>query len=224
MKLEDLSGRFVEKTCEPIIQNPQLAEEQLRQMLSEFYIAKDLVHQNINAYRYFMKRHDPKRSTTQLHILQDYHEGGDLSDYIQSKVRKSPLTLKELKQLAAQLISAICYLHERNIFHCDLKPANILMTGDRKQLKVTDLGFSRKLGGTMKTNRAGTDGTCLYMAPEQFNQILSKKSDIWAFGCILLELATGLAPFPDLSFAAVSMKIISQESPLTYALQNYKPE
>lgn len=66
------------------------------------------------------------------------------------------------------------------------------MTAGHKQIKVTDLGFSRQLlNGTMKTNKAGTDGTTQYMAPEQFNQILSKKSDIWAFGCILLELATG---------------------------------
>ena len=93
------------------------------------------------------------------------------------------------------------------------------MTGDQRQLKVTDLGFSRKLlNGTMKTRRAGTAGTCQYMAPEQFSQILSKKSDVWAFGCILLELATGLAPFHDLEPAAVSMKIISKESPLDYAL------
>ena len=56
----------------------------MRQMLREFWIAKDLDHQNINAYRYFMKRDDPKRSTTHLHILQDYHEGGDLSEYIQN--------------------------------------------------------------------------------------------------------------------------------------------
>lgn len=92
-------------------------------------------------------------------------------------------------------------------------------------LKVTDLGFSRKLhNGTMKARKSGPAGTCLYMSPEQLNQILSKKSDIWAFGCILLELSTGLAPFHDLEPAAVSMKVISKESPLEYALNSYTPE
>ena len=51
-------------------------------MLKEFFIASDLDHQNVNAYRYFMRRHDPKRNATTLHILQEYHAGGDLNDYI----------------------------------------------------------------------------------------------------------------------------------------------
>ena len=100
-------------------------------MLSEFFIAKDLQHQNINKYRYFMKKHDPKRKITELHILQDYHQGGDLSNFIQKKQQTDPLSLQDLKVYAAQLISAIQHLHERNIFHCDLKPANILMTSDQ---------------------------------------------------------------------------------------------
>lgn len=69
VKITQLDGHFVEKTCEPIIQNPQLADELMRQMLSEFLIAKDLQHQNINAYRYFMRKHDPRRNITELHIL-----------------------------------------------------------------------------------------------------------------------------------------------------------
>lgn len=69
VKIAQLDGQFVEKTCEPIIQNPQLADELMRQMLSEFLIAKDLQHQNINAYRYFMRKHDPRRKITELHIL-----------------------------------------------------------------------------------------------------------------------------------------------------------
>ena len=64
VKIEGLSGLFVEKTCEPIINNPKLAEEHTRSMLSEFFITKDLVHPNVNRYRYFMKRHDPKKKTT----------------------------------------------------------------------------------------------------------------------------------------------------------------
>lgn len=112
-----------------------------------------------------MKKFDPRTKITVMHMLQDYSEGGDLNDYL-TKTVNTPMQIDQIKNFAGQLISAICYLHDRDILHGDLKPANILMSKDHKTLKVTDLGFSRFLkNGTMKTNRS-ENGTPYYMAPE----------------------------------------------------------
>lgn len=130
VKIQKMQGNFVEKTCPKIINSPQLADEQFRQMFSEFYIAKDLNHPNLNPYRYFMKKYDPQDKTHEMHIIQDYQEGGDLNDFLNISMNKQSLPLDLLKDFAGQLISAICYLHDRDILHGDLKPANILMSAD----------------------------------------------------------------------------------------------
>lgn len=70
-------------------------------------------------------------------------------------VDKNPLNIKQIKDFAGQLISVICYLHNKDILHGDLKPANILMTANHKTIKLTDLGISKIIKqGVMKTKNS----------------------------------------------------------------------
>ena len=77
------------------------------------------------------------------------------------------------------------------MIHRDLKPDNIMFTDDKKTLKIIDFGFVTEL----VEGKCGDQGTRMYMAPEQFSSEVSLKTDVWAFGCILLELVTGKLPY-----------------------------
>jgi len=88
-----------------------------------------------------------------------------------------------------------------------LKPPNILFSSSYDTVKLVDLGVSHKLDRT-KATKAANQGTLRYMPPEQLNGILCLQTDIWAFGCVLLQFCTGLKPFNDIeNEVAMSFKI-----------------
>ncbi len=118
------------------------------------------------------------------------------------------LPLPETLQIARQLADALEAAHEKGIIHRDLKPANIALTTDG-QVKVLDFGLGKALepeGGpdpshsptlTLKATQAGVIlGTAAYMSPEQARgRAADKRTDIWAFGCVLYEMLTGRRAF-----------------------------
>jgi serine/threonine protein kinase len=110
-------------------------------------------------------------------------EGEDMEIYIREQGR--PFLIERIRSIGGQLISGLRYLHERKIIHQDLKPSNILFNGDYEKIKLIDLGVSNKLEKTRAT-KAANAGTLRYMSPEQLNGSLSFKTDIWAFGCVML--------------------------------------
>lgn len=81
--------------------------------------------------------------------------------------------------------------------HQDLKPQNILFTKDYESVKLADLGVSNIFEKTKATSAANC-GTLRYMPPEQLDGVLTSKVDIWAFGCVMLELITGKEPYADM--------------------------
>ena len=88
-----------------------------------------------------------------------------------------------------------------------MKPPNILFSSDYDRVKLVDLGVSHRIEKTKQT-KAANQGTLRYMPPEQLNGVLCLQTDIWAFGCVLLQFATGLKPFSDIdNEVAMSFKI-----------------
>ena len=133
-------------------------------------------------------------------------DGATLADRLVS----GPLPIQEALTVARQIADALDAAHEKGIVHRDLKPANIKITPDGT-VKVLDFGLAKvdardgtapdlsqsptmTLGGT----REGVIlGTAAYMSPEQARgKPLDKRTDIWAFGCVLYEMLTGRAAFP----------------------------
>ncbi len=134
-------------------------------------------------------------------------EGETLAD----RVARGPIPLDEALPIARQICEAVEAAHEAGIIHRDLKPANIKITPEGV-VKVLDFGLAkltdpahapasdRSLSPTITTpamTQAGMIlGTAAYMSPEQAKgRPADKRSDIWAFGCVLFEMLTGTRPF-----------------------------
>jgi eukaryotic-like serine/threonine-protein kinase len=119
-----------------------------------------------------------------------------------------PMPIKEALDIARQIADALDAAHEKGIVHRDLKPANIKIT-PQGVVKVLDFGLAKLEAGeagrdvtaaptiTVDDTREGLIvGTAAYMSPEQARgQAVDKRTDVWAFGCVLYEMLTGRAAF-----------------------------
>jgi Tol biopolymer transport system component len=129
-------------------------------------------------------------------------EGETLAERIARASNSAPIPIAEAIGIARQIADALDAAHEKGIVHRDLKPANIKITPDGV-VKVLDFGLAKIPGD----ERARTDvteshdglilGTAAYMSPEQArSQSVDRRTDIWAFGCVLYELLTCRLAFP----------------------------
>src|SRR5260370_12725719 len=146
-------------------------------------------------------------------------------DTLHDRVRRGPLALSEALGVAQQIADALDAAHRAGIIHRDLKPSNIKITPDGV-VKVLDFGLAKALaaegsgpdlsksptltaGGTI----AGVIlGTAAYMSPEQARgQSVDKRTDIWAFGCVLFEMLTGSAAFARETITATIVAVVGAE-------------
>jgi len=128
-------------------------------------------------------------------------------DTLAQRAAGRALPVADAIAIARQIADALDAAHERGIMHRDLKPANIKVTAD-DTVKLLDFGLAKAFdaaGAPDSTVRAGTPGhttaglvigTPAYMSPEQARGLpVDKRTDIWAFGCVLYEMLTGEAAF-----------------------------
>jgi len=132
-------------------------------------------------------------------LVMEYISGQTLTE----KLAGGPLPEREIVSLGAQIASALEEAHDQHILHRDLKPANIMVTS-RGQAKVLDFGLARLLPSVGEAPRAETiseihaaAGTLPYMSPEQLrDEGPDVRSDVYAAGAVLFEMATRQGPFP----------------------------
>lgn len=128
-------------------------------------------------------------------IAMEFCDGGDLAAMALAGFRPDE---KEVLRIIGQIATGLIYLHGRNVVHRDLKPRNVLTTR-AGVLKLADFGLARALATPIDQGLTlpGTIlGTPNYMAPEQFEEApCSPASDVYALGCVALELLTGEPPF-----------------------------
>jgi len=132
-------------------------------------------------------------------LVEEFIEGLSLDAMLVS----GPLSEKEIIQLGSQLVDGLAAAHEHGIIHRDLKPGNLRVTPDAR-LKILDFGLAMMLHREVSptaltesvTETRAIAGTLPYMAPEQLlGGKLDARTDIWATGCVLYEMATGRCPF-----------------------------
>jgi len=142
-------------------------------------------------------------------------------------VARGRIALDEALDIARQIIDALEAAHEKGIVHRDLKPANIVVSPDGK-VKVLDFGLA-KLAHPDSAFRGQTDlsmsptmaqgtmagvilGTAAYMSPEQARgKPVDKRTDIWAFGCVLFEMLTGTQAFPGDTLTDVVAAVVTHD-------------
>ena len=169
-----------------IIKKAGIADEERANMLKEVTILKSLDHPNI------LKIFDMHEDDEQYYLLTEYCAGGELFDRID---QAKSFSEKDAAKYIKQLLSAIAYLHARNIVHRDLKAENLLFESPAEDanLKLIDFGVSSEC---LKGNKLKeTLGTPYYIAPEVLLQSYDEKCDIWSCGIILYVLLCGYPPF-----------------------------
>lgn len=128
-----------------------------------------------------------------IYIIMEYCENKDFSHLL----IKRPVKHLYIKYYIKQIIDALKFLHEKNIIHRDIKPKNILLTNNYKEIKLCDFGFAKQPDGLKKV--LTVCGSPLYMAPEIYKkQGYNNSVDIWSLGIILYELIFGIHPLASL--------------------------
>ena len=181
--------------------------ERLRRFEREARMLAALNHPHIGAIHGFEEA-APSPGSGQVAVralVLELVEGETLAD----RVARGPVPVADALPIAQQIADALEAAHEKGIIHRDLKPANIKVTPDGV-VKYSTSGWRRRCTGdasgpdlsqsptvTLDGTREGMIlGTAAYMSPEQARgQAVDKRTDIWAFGCVLYEMLTGRVTF-----------------------------
>jgi WD40 repeat protein len=147
---------------------------------------------------------------------------------LQARLERGPLPLDEALELARQITEALEAAHEKAILHRDLKPANVRLT-EKGQVKLLDFGLALALAPAAEeplalhppstltsaespASPSGVAGTAPYMSPEQARgEEVDRRTDLWAFGCVLYEMLTGRRAFGGRSFAETMAAVLERE-------------
>src|SRR5687767_3597868 len=139
-------------------------------------------------------------------------------DTLAELLSRRRLPIDETLRLGAQIASALEAAHDRGLVHRDLKPANIKVTTN-SAIKVLDFGLARTeadtpdaAASTLMTSPGVVVGTAAYMSPEQSRgAAVDRRTDLWAFGCVLFEMLTGRRPFDGPSHSDIVAAVLDKE-------------
>src|ERR1700680_4830584 len=165
--------------------------------------------------------HGLEQSGDTSYLVMELVSGETLAE----RVKAGPLGIEEALRIAVQIAEALEAAHEKSIIHRDLKPANVKVTPDGK-VKVLDFGLAKAFSGDAANDDPSNSptlsaaatiqgvvlGTAAYMSPEQARgKACDKRTDIWAFGCVLYELLTGKQAFHGESTTEILAAVVRAE-------------
>src|SRR5450759_3951059 len=161
-------------------------------------------------------------SNNTTYLVMELVPGETLAERIK---RDGAVPVEESLTIAKQIAEALEAAHEKGIIHRDLKPANVKLTPEGK-VKVLDFGLAKAFAGdgtnedpsnSPTLSRAATMqgvilGTAAYMSPEQARgKSVDKRTDIWAFGCVLYEMLTGKRAFEGETVSDILAAVVRAE-------------
>jgi len=160
--------------------------------------------------------HEVAEAEGQTYIAMEFVEGQPLS----SRLVEGALPTEQVLRYGLQLADALGHAHERGVLHRDLKSANVVITTEGRA-KVLDFGLAKRVSGNELDDATRSQvsltvpgalvGTLAYMSPEQLRgQPADVRSDIWALGVVLYEMAAGAGPFKGQTGFELSSAILNQ--------------
>ncbi|MBW00012.1 Tyrosine-protein kinase ABL1, partial [Eschrichtius robustus] len=170
---------------------------EVEEFLKEAAVMKEIKHPNLVQLLGVCTREPP------FYIITEFMTYGNLLDYLR-ECNRQEVDAVVLLYMATQISSAMEYLEKKNFIHRDLAARNCLV-GENHLVKVADFGLSRLMTGDTYTAHAGAKFPIKWTAPESlaYNKF-SIKSDVWAFGVLLWEIATyGMSPYPGIDLSQV---------------------
>ena len=190
-------------------------DERLARFQREAQLLASLNHPNIAAI-YGLEKADGVRF-----LVLELVEGETLAE----RLSKGPLPVEEALEVCRQIAEGLETAHESGVIHRDLKPANVNITPEGK-VKVLDFGLAKAIEGEspaadlthsptrtdQMTNVGMIMGTAGYMSPEQARgQAVDKRTDIWAFGCVLFELLSGRAVHSGSTVSDILARVLERD-------------
>lgn len=185
----------------------RLSPREQEDAVNEIRLLASMRHHNIVRYcEAFVERE-------KLYIVLEFARYGDLSGVLKKqKEKRKYFSERRVMTMFIQICKAMHHLHAHNVLHRDLKPQNVFV-GDDGALKLGDFGCSKLLDRVMLARTQC--GTPYYMSPEIYeNKRYDAKSDVWALGCILYELASLAVPFKARSLPQLARKVSTSKTPL----------
>ncbi|KAL4763223.1 serine/threonine-protein kinase [Aspergillus foveolatus] len=178
-----------------------LPKSELRVIMLEIDLLKNLDHPNIVKYQGFVK------SAETLNIILEYCENGSLHS-IAKNFGRFPETLVGVYM--SQVLHGLLYLHDQGVIHRDIKGANILTTKEGL-VKLADFGVASRTTGLSESSVVGTP---YWMAPEVIELSgATTASDIWSLGCTVIELLEGKPPYYNLQPMPALFRIVNDDHP-----------
>jgi len=189
--------------------------ERLSRFQREAKMLASLNHPNIATI------HGLEHSNGTHYLVMELVPGETLAERLEA----GPLVIEKALKIAVQIAEALEAAHEKGIIHRDLKPANVKVTREDK-VKVLDFGLAKAFAGdtassdpvpsptlsATATMQGMILGTAAYMSPEQARgKSVDKRTDIWAFGCVLYELLTARQAFRGETFSDIIAAVLERE-------------
>ena len=199
-------GQVAVKTLPPELAGNQKAIEEIQ---NNFNIISDLNHTNIAAVRQI----EPDPETGSYILIMNYVEGAELRVWMKQKRKSSDGTigLSEALPILRQIASALDAAHDKDVIHRDIKPGNIMVTGEGT-VKILDFGIAAKLQGGHAYQ--GTGGTPRYMSPEQWKgEDQTAATDQYSLAVVAYEILAGSSPFESSNMTELKDLVLNEMPP-----------
>lgn len=197
---DPLIERTVAIKTVPIAQLRQEGKDAESRFLREAQSAGRLSHASI------VTIYDVGETDELAYIAMEYLPGATLRDVMD----KGPMPVDLALDTAIQMAEALAFAHEHGVIHRDVKPSNVVVTGQRGRVKLTDFGIAH-LANSEHTHAGQMLGSPRYMSPEQaMGREVDGRSDIFSLGAVLYEMLTGQYAFDGDSLTTILYRVINE--------------